>query len=254
MNNHRVERHRQNSKAGRLGSAGLGSWLFGIAMTMVLALGAGIETVRAQVIESPVDLLERESNKVLKLLRDDRENLQNNPDKIYQIVDDYILPHLDEVTMAKLALGKNWKMATNEQKRSFVDEFRNLLVRTYSKSLIEFRDQTIRYIPQTVPPTATKASVKAEVIQPGGPAIPLAYSVRVKDDTWKVYDIQVDGVSLVTSYRGTFTQEVRKSGIDGLLQYLRDKNRDLSNKDLDGKDQSGKDLNGRETAKADAAI
>jgi len=249
MNNHRVNRHQLNSMANISAPVSLTSWLFGIAMTMVLAFGGGIETVRADAIESPVDLLERESNKVLKLLRDDRENLQNNPDKIYQIVDDYILPHLDDITMAKLALGKNWKMATNEQKRSFVNEFRNLLVRTYSKSLIEFRDQTIRYLPQNVPPTAKKASVKAEVIQPGGPAIPLSYSVRVKGDSWKVYDIQVDGVSLVTSYRGTFTQEVRKSGIDGLLQYLRDKNKDLNNRNLNDNGQSDS-----ETAKVDSAI
>jgi len=249
MNNHRVNRHQLNSMANKSAPVSLTSWLFGIAMTMVLAFGAGIETVRADAIESPVDLLERESNKVLKLLRDDRENLQNNPDKIYQIVDDYILPHLDDITMAKLALGKNWKMATSEQKRSFVNEFRNLLVRTYSKSLIEFRDQTIRYLPQNVPQTAKKASVKAEVIQPGGPAIPLSYSVRVKGDSWKVYDIQVDGVSLVTSYRGTFTQEVRKSGIDGLLQYLRDKNKDLNNRNLNDNGQSDS-----ETAKVDSAI
>ena len=219
--------------------AGYMSWLFSIAMSMILVMGAGLGTANAGVAESPVDLLERESNKVLKLLRDERERLEKDPARIYQIVDDYILPHLDDVTMAKLALGKNWKKATTEQKRSFVNEFRNLLVRTYSKSLIEFRDQTIRYFPQNVPPTASKASVRAEVQQPGGPAIPLSYSVRAKDDTWKVYDIQVDGVSLVTSYRGTFTQEVRKSGIDGLLQYLREKNKDLSD---------------RESAKAEPAI
>ena len=241
--------HQLNRVANKFQLNNFTSWLFGIAMTMVLVFGAGIETVRADAIESPVDLLERETNKVLKLLLDDRDNLQNNPDKIYQIVDDYILPHLDDITMAKLALGKNWKMATNEQKRSFVDEFRNLLVRTYSKSLIEFRDQTIRYLPQDVPPTATKASVKAEVLQPGGPAIPLSYSVRVKGETWKVYDIQVDGVSLVTSYRGTFTQEVRKSGIDGLLQYLRDKNKDLNKRNLNDNGQSDS-----ETAKVDSAI
>lgn len=249
MNNHRVNSYQVNTMAHKFELTGLTSWLFGIAVAMVLTFGTGIQAVRADTIESPVDLLERESNKVLKLLRDDRENLQNNPDKIYQIVDDYILPHLDDITMAKLALGKNWKMASNEQKRSFVTEFRNLLVRTYSKSLIEFRDQTIRYLPQDVPPTATKASVKAEVIQPGGPSIPLSYSVRVKGDTWKVYDIQVDGVSLVTSYRGTFTQEVRKSGIDGLLQYMRDKNSDLSNQNLNDSGPTDK-----ETARVDSAI
>lgn len=182
----------------------------------------------AESIESPVSLLERTSAQVLKILRDDHELLKKEPDRVYKIVDNYILPHLDDVTMAKLALGKNWKNATNEQKLAFVDEFRNLLVRTYSKSLIEFKDQEIKYFPQKLEADAYKTSVKAEVIQPGGPPIPMAYRMRIKNSAWKVYDIKIDGISLVTSYRGTFTQEIRKSGIDGLLKYLRDKNSKLT--------------------------
>lgn len=178
-------------------------------------------------IESPVVLLERTSSQVIKILRDDHEMLKNDPDRIYQIIDEYILPHLDDVTMAKLALGKNWKKATNDQKRAFVGEFKNLLVRTYSKSLIEFKDQEIKYFPLNLEDDAKKASVKAEVIQPGGPSIPMAYRMRLKDNAWKVYDIKIDGISLVTSYRGTFTQEIRKSGMDGLLKYLHDKNSKL---------------------------
>jgi phospholipid transport system substrate-binding protein len=126
--------------------------------------------------------------------------------------------------MAKLALGKNWRNATNEQKIAFVDEFRDLLIRTYSKSLQEFRDQTITFFPVDIASNEEKAIVKSEILQSGGPTIPVAYRVRIKDNSWKVYDISIDGVSLVTSYRGTFTQEVRKSGIDGLLLLLRDKN------------------------------
>ena len=178
-------------------------------------------------IESPVALLERTSNQVIKILRDDHEMLKKDPDRIYQVIDEYILPHLDNVTMAKLALGKNWKTATNEQKLAFVGEFKNLLLRTYGKSLIEFKDQEIKYFPVNLAADAKKTSVKAEVIQPGGPSIPLAYRMRIKNNTWKVYDIKIDGVSLVTSYRGTFTQEIRKSGMDGLLKYLHDKNSKL---------------------------
>lgn len=179
-------------------------------------------------VEQPVALLERTSEQVLKILRDDHALLQKEPARVYQLVDDYIVPNLDDVTMAKLALGKNWRKASNEQKLAFIDEFRNLLVRTYSKSLLEFKDQTIKYFPLRVQTEESKTMVRAEVIQPGGPPIPLAYRMRIKNNAWKVYDISVDGVSLVTSYRGTFTQEVRKSGIDGLLDYLRDKNKQLN--------------------------
>jgi phospholipid transport system substrate-binding protein len=200
--------------------------IFKSIFSMVL-LGAlastSLQAAFAESIESPVTFLERTSNQVLKILKDDHELLAKDPDRVYKIVDDYILPHLDDVTMAKLALGKNWNNANNEQKLEFVDEFRNLLVRTYSKSLLEFKDQEIKYFPVTLEEDSQKTSVKAEVIQPGGPSITMSYRMRIKNNAWKVYDITIDGVSLVTSYRGTFTQEVRKSGIDGLLKYLRDK-------------------------------
>jgi phospholipid transport system substrate-binding protein len=186
------------------------------------------ETIASEAIEQPVQLLERTSQQVIDILRKDRELLQSEPERIYKIVDQYILPHLDDVTMAKLALGKNWRKASKAQKIKFVEEFRNLLVRTYSKSLTEFKDQEIKFFPLNLAADAHKASVKAEVIQPGGPSIPLAYRMRIKNNAWKVYDIKVDGISLVTSYRGTFTQEIRKSGIDGLLKYLHDKNGKLS--------------------------
>jgi len=179
-------------------------------------------------IESPVVLLERTSAQVIKILRDEHELLKNEPARIYKIIDDYILPHLDDVTMAKLALGKNWRKATKQQKLAFVDEFRNLLVRTYSKSLLEYKDNEIKYFPIKLAADTFKTSVKAEITQPGGPSIPMSYRMRLKNNAWKVYDIKIDGISLVTSYRGTFAQEIRKSGIKGLLKYLRDKNSKLN--------------------------
>jgi len=175
-------------------------------------------------IVAPDVVLKQTSDEVIAIIKDRREELKEDPALVYELVNEYILPHLDEVTIAKLALGKNWRAASREQKIEFINEFRNLLIRTYSKSLLEFRDQEINYFPVKLADDAQKASVKAEVIQPGGPSIPMAYRVRVKNNAWKVYDIKIDGISLVTSYRGTFTQEVRKSGIDGLLKYLREKN------------------------------
>ncbi len=214
-------------------SKGHASFIFSLPFLAVLLLvsvsnfwpsAALAETATAAVkpleLESPVALLERTSQQVIKILRDDRELLKKEPDRVYKIIDDYILPHLDQVTMAKLALGKNWRKATKQQKIDFVAAFKNLLIRTYSKSLTEFKDQEIRYFPVKLQPGVTKTSVRAEVIQPGGPSIPIAYRMRIKNNAWKVYDIKIDGISLVTSYRGTFTQEVRKSGIDGLLKYL----------------------------------
>lgn len=201
--------------------------LVGVATLMAV----NIALAHAESIESPAVLLERTSQQVIKILKDERELLQREPNRVYKIIDAYILPHLDEVTMAKLALGKNWRKASREQKIAFVEEFKNLLVRTYSKSLIEFSDQKINFFPVKLAADTNRTSVKAEVIQPGGPSIPMAYRVRIKNNAWKVYDIKIDGISLVTSYRGTFTQEIRKSGMEGLLKYLRDKNSKLASQD-----------------------
>ena len=199
-----------------------------IATLLTVITAFYLQPVQAEAVEPPVHLLERTSAEVIKILRDDHELLKKEPERVYKIVDDYILPHLDDVTMAKLALGKNWRKATNEQKLAFVNEFRNLLVRTYSKSLIEFKDQEIKYFPLNLAADEIKTSVRAEVIQPGGPSIPMSYRMRIKNNAWKVYDIKIDGISLVTSYRGTFTQEIRKSGIEGLLEYMREQNSKLT--------------------------
>ena len=186
--------------------------------------------VSAAEIEAPLDMLKRTSDEVIEVLKEKRTAIDADPNLVYQIVDEYIVPHLDDVTLAKLALGKNWRKASNEQKIEFVDEFRSLLIRTYGKSLQEFSDQKINFFPVKMKAGATKVTVKSEVLQSGGPSIPMNYRLRLKKDEWKVYDIKIDGVSLVTSYKGTFTQEVRKGGIKGLLKMLRDKNSKMAKK------------------------
>lgn len=194
-----------------------------INVLMVSALLISALATAAE-IEPPVDLLKRVSDDVIKVLKDRREEIDADPNIVYQIVDDYILPHLDDVTLAKLALGKNWNKASNEQKIEFVDQFRTLLIRTYSKSLQEFRDQTINFSPLNVAVGEDKVTVKSEVLQSGAPSIPVDYRLRIVADAWKVYDITIDGVSLVTNYRGTFTQEMRKGGMEAILKMLHEKN------------------------------
>jgi phospholipid transport system substrate-binding protein len=175
-------------------------------------------------IVAPDVMLKQTSDEVIAVIKQKREQLEQDPSLVYDLVHEYILPHLDEVTIAKLALGKNWRAASREQKIEFINEFRNLLIRTYGKSLSEFSDQEINYFPVRLEEGDEKVVVKSEVLQPGGPSIPVSYRMRIKDDAWKVYDLSIDGVSLVTSYRGTFDQEVRKGGIEGLLKYLKGKN------------------------------
>ena len=197
-----------------------------ITMLFSLMLFAPLATVNASEIEAPHQVLERTSEEVIAVLKQRSEEIKNKPDIVYELVDDYILPHLDDVTMAKLALGKSWKKATTEQKKQFVNEFRTLLIKTYSRSLQEFSDQQINFYPAQA--DGKKAVVRSEVLQSGGLKIPMSFRMRLKNDAWLVYDISIDGVSLVTSYRGTFTQEVRKGGIEGLLQMLADRNASMN--------------------------
>ena len=190
----------------------------GLFAALLLGVAAASETV------SPLEMLQKTTDEVIGVLKQRADELEKNPDHIYDVVNQYIIPHLDDVAMAKLALGKNWNKASREQKIEFVEQFRTLLVRTYGKSLLEYRDQTISYFPIRLDDGDDRVDVKSEVQQPGAPSIPVSYSLRLKDNEWKVYDLSIDGVSLVTSYRGTFAQEVRKGGIEGLLQLLHDKN------------------------------
>jgi len=184
------------------------------------------QAVLAEAIESPSVTLERASNHIIEILTSDHDRMRNEPERVYEIVDEYILPYLDEVTMAKLALGKSWKTATREQKQEFVLAFKSLLIRTYSRSLLEFSDQSIKFYPADVPPGTVRTTGKAEVILPGRPSVTLIYRMRVKNKAGKSYESKVGGIRLVTSERGTFTHEVSKRGMEGLLKYMRNKKND----------------------------
>jgi len=199
--------------------------LSAVALVCVMQLAFSGRLYAADIV-APDVMLKQTSDKVIAELNAKREEIEADPDLVFDLVHDLILPHLDQVTIAKLATGKNWRAATTEQKREIVAEFRNLLIRTYGKSLSEFSDQEINYFPVRMKQGDKKVVVKSEVLQAGGPAIPVSYRMRIKNDAWLVYDLSIDGVSLVTSYRGTFDQEVRKGGIDGLIKYLKNRKAD----------------------------
>ncbi len=137
-----------------------------------------------------------------------------------------VAPSLDFVTMTKLAVGKHWLDATDEQKRALVGEFKELLLGTYSRSLQEYDNEEIEFLPLKGTGRADRARIRARVIQSDGPEIVVQYSARYRDGEWSVYDVTVDGVSLVTNYRSTFSSQIREDGIDGLLRALREKNAD----------------------------
>ncbi len=165
------------------------------------------------------------STRVLERLRQDQENLKANPELIYPLVEDLVLPHFDFERMSIWVLGKNWRKADSEQQKQFIDAFRTLLVRTYAKALLEYTDQEVRYLPFHSEEDAKRVTVRTEIAQPAGVNIPLNYSMFLnREGKWKVYDISVDGVSLVTNYRTSFASEIRKGGIAKLLERLAEMN------------------------------
>lgn len=174
-----------------------------------------------QAAEEAQQLVIDTSTKVLERLKDDREKLQANSELIYPLVEDLVLPHFDFERMSVWVLGKNWRKADKQQQQQFVDEFRTLLVRTYAKALLEYTDQSINYLPFHAEENAKRVTVRTEIAQPGGVNIPINYSMFLNQEgKWKVYDISVDGVSLVTNYRTSFASEIRQGGIDKLLARL----------------------------------
>lgn len=169
----------------------------------------------------PDELIKSTSEKVLSTLEQNREKYKEQPDEINQLVNDIILPHLDFRAMSKLALGKNWRSATEDQQNRFVDAFKNMLIRTYSKSLTEYAGQEIVFLPYRPPAEGKRTvTVQTQIKQDSGPVIPIDYSLRIKDDIWKVYDIKIDGISLVTNYRNTFATDINQLGMEGLIKKL----------------------------------
>jgi len=195
-----------------------------LVFALLMAIVPGVSTAQAASI-GPDELIKQTSEKVLKTLEDNKEVYKKDPDKIYQLVNDIILPHLDFRAMSKLALGKNWRNANEQQQERFVEAFKTMLVRTYSKSLTEYTGQQIEFLPYRPPEEGRHTvEVKTQIKQDTGPAIPIDYRLRIKDNIWKVYDIKIDGISLVTNYRNSFASDIRKVGMDGLIDKLREKN------------------------------
>ena len=188
---------------------------------------AGFSAMAAEI--PPDVLVKNTAQDVLAIIKQDQDIQSGNTKKVLQLVDAKVLPHFDFSHMAMLAVGRHWPKATPAQRQALINEFRTLLVRTYSNSLSSYKNQTIDYKPLKLQPGDTDVTVKTVVNQPGGQPIPIDYSLEKTDKGWKVYDVAVDNVSLVTNYRGSFGSEIQSKGIDGLIKTLSDKNRQEAN-------------------------
>ena len=173
----------------------------------------------------PQALIETSSDRMQKALKENKATIEKNPSFVYGLVDKILLPNFDFSKMSKLALGKNWRKASTAQRERFIGEFRLLLVRTYSIAMLEFTDGDIVFLPFRGDLAKKKVKVKMEIARPNGPTIPMALSMYLnKQKKWMVYDVKIDGISLVTNYRSTFATEIRNDGMDKLIENLSTRN------------------------------
>jgi phospholipid transport system substrate-binding protein len=188
-----------------------------------LALCAAASFAAAQ--DAAPDVLVRSiTQDVLGVLKQNGDQAAD-PKRIANVIETKVLPHFELTRMTQLAMGRNWRRATPEQQKIITAEFMTLLVRTYSTALATYRDQVIDIKPLRAPADATEVTVKSDVKKSGAQPIAIDYDLGKTAAGWKVYDVKVGGVSLVTTYRDTFASEVRDNGIDGLIKSLATKNR-----------------------------
>lgn len=206
------------------------SFSFAAAVVAVVLMVASVVIPQGNAFagEAPDAIVKRTTDAVLSEFDARRDELKDDQAKLFQLVSDKVLPHMDFKRMSRMVLGRNWKKATAEQQASFTEEFRSLLVRTYATALFEYSGQPIEYKPFRLADGADDAEVKTMIDAGGGPKIPLSYSLAKDADEWKVYDVSIDGISLVTNYRTSYSRIVKKNGVDGLIKKLAKKNAELS--------------------------
>ncbi len=197
-----------------------------IALCSLLIVGF-IPLAQAEAQQAPDALVRDVTTEVLEIVRADKAIQAGETHRVMELVDAKVLPHFDFRRMTMLAVGRDWRDASAEQQGRLIEAFRTLLVRTYSNALTQYRDQTIEFKPTRFAATETRVQVRTEVHQSGAQPIGIDYMLEKSDAGWKVFDVIVAGVSLVTNYRGSFTQEIRSGGVDGLIKSLEAKNRSL---------------------------
>jgi phospholipid transport system substrate-binding protein len=197
-------------------------------LILCCVLVAGLMPAAQAAAQPAPDVLVREvTNEVLEIVRADKAIQGGNAQRVIELVHAKVLPHFDFRRMTMLAVGRDWRNASAEQQAALTEAFRTLLVRTYSNALTQYRDQTVDFKPTRFGEADKRVQVRTEVRQSGAQPIGIDYMLEQSEAGWKVFDVIVAGVSLVTNYRSSFAEEIRSGGIDGLIKSLESKNRAL---------------------------
>ena len=186
-------------------------------------------------IQPPDKLIKDNTIKMLQSINEHRPEIKKTPAKLTSLVEEIILPHLDFITASKMVMGKYWRRAEKEQKIKFIRQFRLLLLRFYSSALSEYLSgknkdlklDLIKYFPVTPKEGETSLTVRGEVEQDNGPAIPIHYRMHLTKKGWKIFDVSVEGISMITTYKNNFATQFRAEGIDALIASLEEKNKNM---------------------------
>lgn len=220
--------------------SGFALWL---ASLLLFALAA-----RAEANVPPEQMLQSVTKEMISVLKRERDTVKKEPTRLFDLVEQVLLPHVDMDVMSRFVLGKHWRTATPEQRTRFTAEFKNLLIRFYVSAMLDDPNKIdelladdpkdlISFIPAKVDASTRKTLVRAEVHMPnGGPKVPVSFSLFRRDGgEWLLYDVNVDGISLVTNYRSSFATEVSRQGLDALINQLAERNKELLEKAKNGK-------------------
>lgn len=197
--------------------------MFARSLLVVVLLLASLLVAAQQ--RAPDALVKDVTEEVLTILREDKQIRSGDSRRAAELIETRIAPHFDFPRMTALAVGRHWTQTNEEQRRQLSEEFRTLLVRTYANALTEYRDETVTFKPMRKGPDAKEVFVQSQINKPGGQPVNLDYRLVDKGGEWKVIDVTVAGVSLVTNYRSSFNNEISSGGIEGLLKALQEKNR-----------------------------
>jgi phospholipid transport system substrate-binding protein len=193
-------------------------------LKLMLASIVSLTATLAIAQEAPDALAKRVMTEVLDIVKADKGIQSGDQKRISELVDAKVLPYFDFKHMTALAMGREWRNASPAQRDAVSAEFKTLLVRSYSNALAQYKNQSIDFKPLRMQPSDTDVIVRTEVKQPGAKPINIDYQMDKQANGWKVYDVMVAGVSLVTNYRETFAQEIKTGGIDALVKSLQEKN------------------------------
>jgi phospholipid transport system substrate-binding protein len=192
-----------------------------VAWVLCAAVTAGAEAPAPDVLARTV------TDEVLAIVRADRDIQAGDQKKVLELVEAKVVPHFNFTRMAQLAMGRNWRDATAHQQKRLIEEFRALLVRTYTSAFTQYRNQTVEYRRPRMAAGDTDVVVQSLIKQPAGQPLAVDYSMERTANGWKVYNVKIEGVSLVENYRSTFNTEIQKHGIDGLIKTMAERNRAL---------------------------